>query len=125
MSFARLAVVLLSLLFAGCQPVSQKGGDEQKEPYFLAAKKRLQERDIQGAIDYFEKALDENPRSASAHIELGILYEQPQNEQYDLPPQKEVVCRGPIIDNTQYAVDVKEWNYKASNIKIPLHNYAD
>ena len=39
------------------------------------------------------------------------------NEQYDLPPQKEVVCRGPIIDNTQYAVDVKEWNYKASTIK--------
>jgi LysM repeat protein len=28
----------------------------------------------------FEKALDVNPRSASAHFELGILYEQQQND---------------------------------------------
>lgn len=80
MSYARCAILLLCLAIAGCQPGSQHTGDEQKEPYFLAAKKRQQERDIQGAIDYFEKALDVNPRSASAHIELGILYEQHQND---------------------------------------------
>jgi hypothetical protein len=39
------------------------------------------------------------------------------NEQYDLPPAQERVCRGPIIDNTQYSVDVKEWNYKSYTIK--------
>ncbi len=38
-------------------------------------------------------------------------------EQYELPPQVEKVCRGPIIDNTQYSVDVREWNYKSSTIK--------
>jgi hypothetical protein len=38
-------------------------------------------------------------------------------EQYDLPPAQEHVCRGPIIDQTQYAVDVKEWDYKALTIK--------
>lgn len=80
MSFARCAILLLCLVLTGCQPGSQQTGDEQKEPYFMAAKKRLQERDIQGAIDSFEKALDVNPRSASAHIELGILYEQHQND---------------------------------------------
>jgi len=37
-------------------------------------------------------------------------------EQYELPQQGERVCRGPIIDNTQYSVDVKEWDYKASTI---------
>lgn len=46
----------------------------------MAAKKRQQERDFQGAIEYFEKALDVNPRSASAHIELGIMYEQHQSD---------------------------------------------
>jgi predicted nucleotidyltransferase len=38
-------------------------------------------------------------------------------EQYDLPPSVEKVCRGPIIDNTQYSIDIKDWNYKAYTIK--------
>lgn len=39
------------------------------------------------------------------------------NEQYDLPPAVEKVCRGPVIDQTQYSIDIKEWNYKVSTIK--------
>ncbi|HRO43433.1 MAG TPA: nucleotidyltransferase [Flavipsychrobacter sp.] len=39
------------------------------------------------------------------------------NDQYELPSQVERVCRGPIIDNTQYSVDVKQWDYKSSTIK--------
>ena len=38
-------------------------------------------------------------------------------EQYDLPPALEKVCRGPIIDQTQYQVDIKEWDYKVCTIK--------
>lgn len=38
-------------------------------------------------------------------------------EQYDLPPPVEKVCRGPWIDQTQYQVDIKEWNYKSYTIK--------
>jgi hypothetical protein len=38
-------------------------------------------------------------------------------EQYDLPPAVERVCRGPIIDQTQYQVDIKDWNYKVTTIK--------
>lgn len=37
--------------------------------------------------------------------------------QYDLPPAVERVCRGPIIDQTQYSVDIKEWDYKVTTIK--------
>jgi hypothetical protein len=37
-------------------------------------------------------------------------------EQYHLPSPYEKVCRGPIIDNTQYEVDIKEWNYKSYTI---------
>lgn len=36
--------------------------------------------------------------------------------QYQLPAPKERVCRGPMIDQTQYKVDITEWNYKASTI---------
>ncbi|MCW3114221.1 MAG: hypothetical protein JWR18_2617, partial [Segetibacter sp.] len=39
------------------------------------------------------------------------------NEQYDIPPALEKVCRGPVIDQTQYCTDIKEWNYKVSTIK--------
>lgn len=39
------------------------------------------------------------------------------HEQYDLPPAVERVCRGPVIDNTQYSIDIKEWNYKSYTIK--------
>lgn len=37
-------------------------------------------------------------------------------EQYDLPSTVVKVCRGPVIDQTQYSVDIKEWNYKVSTI---------
>lgn len=39
------------------------------------------------------------------------------NEQYDLPPAVERVCRGPMIDQTQYSVDIKTWDYKTYTIK--------
>jgi len=39
------------------------------------------------------------------------------NDQYLLPPPQVRVCRGPIVDNTQYSVDIKEWNYKSCTIK--------
>ena len=39
------------------------------------------------------------------------------NEQYEIPNQVEKVCRGPLIDNSQYCVVVKQWDYKAYTIK--------
>jgi hypothetical protein len=39
------------------------------------------------------------------------------HEQYDLPPSQEKVCRGPIIDQTQYSTDIKEWNYKVTTMR--------
>lgn len=80
MSLRRVLLLSLCLGLAGCRPGVPGPGDEQKDPYFLAGKNRLQERDYQGGIDMFEKALDVNPRSASAHFELGVLYEQQQGD---------------------------------------------
>lgn len=80
MSSFRVLASMLCLLMAGCRPGSIGQGDEQKDPYFLAGKNRLQERDYQKAIEMFEKALDVNPRSAAAHFELGVLYEQQQGD---------------------------------------------
>jgi hypothetical protein len=38
-------------------------------------------------------------------------------QQYDVPPPVEKICRGPLIDQTQYAVDIINGHYKAMTIK--------
>ena len=39
------------------------------------------------------------------------------NQQYLLPAPVEKVCRGPLIDQTQYATDILDWQYKVTTIK--------
>lgn len=38
-------------------------------------------------------------------------------QQYEVPPSLERVCRGPLIDQTQYAVDILSEQYKVTTIK--------
>ena len=42
----------------------------------MVGKERVSSRDFRGAIEAFERAIEVNPRSALAHFELGLLYEQ-------------------------------------------------
>lgn len=70
-----LALLLLAGL-GGCLPSSQSQMEEEKEPHFLAGTSCINNMDYKGAIDEFEKALETNPHSASAHLQLGCLYEE-------------------------------------------------
>ncbi|MFO1475046.1 MAG: LysM peptidoglycan-binding domain-containing protein [Verrucomicrobiota bacterium] len=70
-----LAVALL-LGAGGCMPSSDSQMEEEKESHFLAGKSCTMGRDYRGAIEEFEKALEVNPHSASAHFQLGWLYEE-------------------------------------------------
>jgi LysM repeat protein len=74
--FRRLVLFLPAiLLLSGClQPDSTQ--DEQKEPHFMDGKRCANSFDYKGAIEHFQKALEVNPRNASAHFELGVLYDQ-------------------------------------------------
>ncbi|MDX5422971.1 MAG: nucleotidyltransferase family protein [Hymenobacteraceae bacterium] len=38
-------------------------------------------------------------------------------EHLELPPPIEKICRGPLIDQTQYATDITEWDYKVVTIR--------
>jgi LysM repeat protein len=71
-----LAFALVLPLLFGCSPVREAQMDEQRNPYFIEGKDRIGSRDYKGAIAAFEKALEINPRSALAHFELAVLYEQ-------------------------------------------------
>jgi tetratricopeptide (TPR) repeat protein len=70
-----VAALSLALIAGGCFPSGDSPLDEQKEPHFVTGKNLATQMDYQGAIDSFEKALEVNPHSASAHFELAWLYE--------------------------------------------------
>ena len=73
---SRFALAVACLGLCGCFPPPESKLDENKNPYLLEGKARVSARDYKGAIDAFEKALEVHPRSALAHFELGMLYEQ-------------------------------------------------
>jgi len=74
--FGEIILLAAALILTGCGPPGLSQSDEQKEPHFLAGKSRISTMDYEGAIQCFEKALEVNPQSASAHLELGCLYDQ-------------------------------------------------
>ena len=70
------SVMMLCLALSGCSPIAESQTDEQKNPHFQAGKERLAALDYKGAIECFERALEDNPRSALAHYELGVLFDE-------------------------------------------------
>ena len=121
--------MLVWLCLSGCFPSGSVPLDEQKEPHFLAGKSRVSMLDYKGAISCFEKALQINPNSASAHFELAWLYDQkevdpaaaiyhyghylilkPKAENADLVRQRISICKqalaetvylGPLTEKVQ------------------------
>jgi LysM repeat protein len=75
---ARTLMLLLALGAAvtGCVRTAEGPREEQKNPFYLAGKERLQAMDYHGAAESFERALQENPKSVLTHYELGVLYDQ-------------------------------------------------
>src|SRR5882672_1208888 len=75
-------VPMLALFVAGsgCSPTAETQMDEQQNPHFKAGREKLAALDYMGAIESFERALEDNPRSARAHFELGVLFDQHAND---------------------------------------------
>lgn len=78
----RCLVPMLALYVAmsGCSPTAETRLDEQQNPHFKAGREKLSALDYKGAIESFERAVEDNPRSALAHFELGVLFEQHAND---------------------------------------------
>jgi len=72
--------LLLALAFAGCSPIKRSGLDDERDPHVLEAQKRVRGSDWDGAVQSFERALQSNPNNATAHLELGIIYDQRKND---------------------------------------------
>jgi hypothetical protein len=72
--------VLFCLCWCGCPRPAENQTDEQKNRHYVAAREKLAALDYKGAIESFERAVEDNPRSALAHFELGVLYETREND---------------------------------------------
>jgi tetratricopeptide (TPR) repeat protein len=71
-----VCVLAAGVALIGCSPSGQTQLDEEKEPHFVLGKGRVNTMDYQGAVEAFEQSLEVNPHSASAHFELGWLYDE-------------------------------------------------
>lgn len=79
--FKRLVTAAIcGLTLCGCFPPGSGGLEEEREPHYLTGKSRVSAMDYRGAIESFEKALEANPRSASAHFELGCLLTERESD---------------------------------------------
>ena len=67
--------LFLSFHLAGCTQMRRGSLDEEKEPHFIDGRSRAGRYDWDGAILSFERAVQVNPDNASAHLELGVLYD--------------------------------------------------
>lgn len=69
-----ILILCVSGVWFGCVPIGESPVDEEKDPNFIEGRNHLNAMDYKGAVEAFERALQANPRSASAHFELGVLY---------------------------------------------------
>jgi tetratricopeptide (TPR) repeat protein len=76
-TLSRLALyaTLGSLIAFGCGAPLTQTGDTERNPYAVKAKELVQQRDFRGAAELYRKALRVNPELATAHLELGLLYD--------------------------------------------------
>jgi tetratricopeptide (TPR) repeat protein len=68
---------LLAAALSGCAPADQS---DEKEPHYALGISRVNAMDYSGAVEAFEESLDVNPHSAAAHYQLGMLYENQEND---------------------------------------------
>jgi tetratricopeptide (TPR) repeat protein len=69
-----LVLWLASFCWSACTPIGERNIDDRKDSDFIAGQNRAKSLDYAGAVRAYEKALETNPRSASAHFELGLIY---------------------------------------------------
>ncbi|MDD5138780.1 MAG: LysM peptidoglycan-binding domain-containing protein [Verrucomicrobiales bacterium] len=68
--------VCFGLALAGCAPAGSGAADDEKEPHYVLGQSRVNSMDFQGAVEAFEESLAANPRSAAAHFQLAMLYDE-------------------------------------------------
>lgn len=101
-----LLVGSIGLMWAGCHPSDDVMLDDSKNPLIKSGLRSVSALDYDEAIEYFETALEANPRSVRAHYELGLLHEK----------QKQDFVTA--IYHYQRVLKLKSDGYPADNVKL-------
>lgn len=75
-----IQILCASLVFCGCLPPAEAPLDDEKDPNFIDGRNNQHALNYKGAIEAFERAVQSNPKNAAAHFELGLLYEEREND---------------------------------------------
>jgi LysM repeat protein len=75
-SWRVILLFVFCCVLSGCLPVSDSPIDDEKDPNFIDARKLYNMMDWKGAVEAYERTIQANPRNATAHFELAVLYEQ-------------------------------------------------
>jgi TolA-binding protein len=79
-TFRGLLVGACCVALVGCDPTGDRGVGEERETHFLAGRRRAEQADYVGAVEAFEQALQNNPRSGAAHFEIGLIFYDKLND---------------------------------------------
>lgn len=80
MLFSRHRLVVLAACMglvcaAGCGPGGLRGAREERDLLLKRARALKNAQDIPGAVEAYQRALDNRPKLARAHLELGWIYD--------------------------------------------------
>ena len=78
--FWRAVFIIAAGGLCGCFPANDNHQDEDRDPHFQRARDLVNSQEFKAAAEEFEKALETNPRSATAHFELGCLCDTKLND---------------------------------------------
>src|SRR3954468_7998835 len=79
-SWRVILIFVFCCVFSGCLPTSNTPVDDEKDPNFIEGRNHYNMMDWKGAGEAFERAVQANPRNASAHFELGVLDQEKEND---------------------------------------------
>jgi LysM repeat protein len=152
--FLSIISLLASFVLTSCGPSASSLSEEEREPHFLAGKSRVAALDYKGAVQSFQKALEANPQSASAHFELACLFDQkeadpaaaiyhydqylqlrPHAENAEVVKQRILTCKqelartvvlGPVTEKVQKELDLlTQENKRLTDENKRLHDELD
>jgi LysM repeat protein len=118
-----LTVVLLCVGTNGCLPSSQGDYEEEKEVHYLTGRNCLNSMNFSGAAEAFESAVEVNPRSASAHFQLGCLYEEkePRNPAAAIYHYDQFLKWRPGSDKAEFVKQrIRNCKQDLANSELPL-----
>ncbi len=72
---ASWVIVLSALLFGACSPDAFLVSDEDRDRNYQRALAAERLRDFEGAAEYYERALERNPRASNVHLSYASLCE--------------------------------------------------